>query len=210
MSLGSSGERSGSASTRLLSSLPPPSDPSGLISHATSSSMEETMSQVLMSPILPSSRVDTSYRSAESNDFLHRCILGGNLGSVGQSVANPFDEDVESAEEDEELDQEQVDIDTYTLHVRGEIVNWFADAAGRLNELIDERDAIANITPQDEQRIDAEVEVRVEENKAAFQSTVKPKIVEYLALIQESIRALQREEEELLNYCSSMYQRTCE
>lgn len=185
-------------------------EPSQLLSQLMSSFTAVNPSQSSENH-MTSSGYDTSYRSAESNEFLANRILGGGFGSLGQMEGLiQTENDEEGDDEADDDDQDVVDVDAYTLKVRGEIVDFFADAAGRLNELIDERDAHPNLTAQEEQEIDAKVETRVEENKVAFETSIKPKVVEYLALIQESIRHLQAEEEELLKYCSNMYQSTCE
>lgn len=154
--------------------------------------------------------LDNSYRSAESKAFLQRHILGSNLGSEGDDLGPLEDVDNDEDEEEDAEDTEELDMDAYTLKVRGEIIDFFATAAERINDMIDQKEAEPGGNSAKESEYDDKIEEAVQQNKKTFQKQIRPKVAEYLTLIQESIRALQAEEEELLKYCSNMYPNTCE
>lgn len=155
------------------------------------------------------STLDDSYRSAESKEFLKKHVLlsAADQSSISSSV--PLKDD-DLDEEEEEGDLEEIDIDGYTLKVRGEILDFFTHAAERINEIIDTKEALPPGNEAKESQYDAQIEQNIVENKQSFEKKIRPKVAEYLTLIQESIRALQAEEEELLKFCSTMYPSTCE
>lgn len=166
--------------------------------------------------------MDTSYRSLESRNFVKEHVLNGPASVRGSASSLPvpayFDED--DGNEDEE--GEDLDLESYTLKIRGQVINFFADAAGALNEMIEAREALSEPkrpvseeepfieSSKDMELAETKIEQQVENNKKIYEQIYRQKIQEYLALIQESIRALQAEEEELLRFCSNMYKSTCE
>lgn len=152
------------------------------------------------------SMLPDSHRSAESKDFLKKHVLLSSMGSEAIVSGILQNEEGGNEEEEEENDTEEIDMDAYTMQVRGEIIDFFADAAERINGLIDAKEESGS----KESEHDLQIEAVVVSNKREFETQIRPKVAEYLTLIQESIRALQAEEEELLQYCSKMYPSTCE
>lgn len=185
-------------------------------SHAeTLSSMVQSLGSLITresdSPSIPIPlRLDDSYRSAESREFVKSHILPSSISSEDVVLALEHGEGPTNGDGEGEDDQENVDMDSYTLQVRSEIINWFAEAAERINDLIDEKEESSAGNTDKEAEYDVKIEDIVKENKQTFLKQVRPKVAEYMALIQESIRALQTEEEELLKYCSNMYSNTCQ
>lgn len=163
---------------------------------------------------------DTAYRSSESTAFLRRhVLLGASKEAISSSTSSLPTQVFEAADTGEADDQEDLDLESYTLKVRGQIIEFFTDAAKNINEMIDAKEAVHPPRPpgippatpnEDEALADAKIELQVKTNKKVFDQVYRPKIQEYLALIQESIRQLQSEEEELLKFCSNMYKSTCE
>lgn len=160
-----------------------------------------------MLPMPPS--LDASYRSAESKEFLKKHVILSSADPTMPASSLPFEDD-ESDEEEGEDDMEEIDIDGYTLKVRGEILDFFTHAAERINEIIDTKEALPPGNDAQVAKYDAQIEDNIVENKKSFEKQIRPKVAEYLTLIQESIRTLQAEEEELLKFCSTMYPSTCE
>lgn len=154
--------------------------------------------------------MDSPLRSAESREFVTKFVLGPISGSNGPlDPSNPIQIDAPGIAEDNN-DDEELDMDAYTLQIRGEIIDFFVSAAERVNDLIDAKAANPPETEEQERLADAEVEAQVQRNKKAYDAVYRHKIAEYMTLIQETIRTLQDEEEQLLKFCSNMYPNTCE
>jgi hypothetical protein len=156
------------------------------------------------------SPMESPYRSEESRDFLTRFVLGPDSAPSPSSFGDHQTTVDSTGHSEEDEDDEEQDINAYTLKIRGEVIDFFVAAAERVNALIDAKSVLKIESEEQERLEDAKVEEQVQENKKQYQQIYRPKIVEYLTLIHESIRELQLEEEQLLKFCSTMYPSTCE
>jgi hypothetical protein len=198
---------------------PRATDSFGILPDLQSCSSATFNSDFTSDDLLPPNLTEDSYRSAESNAFLTNHVLSSTNPSLGDSTSSLPLQAFENDDDDDEDGDEEVDLEGYTLKIRGQIIDFFAGAAQQLNDLIDARAEISAPKDQEEPEgpltadeilADAKIEAQVKENKKVYDHVYRGKIVEYLSLIKESIRALQAEEEQLLKYCSTMYPSTCE